>query len=73
MQLARCLSASVDPWCACRFIHATDVDPSSLSWEDALALKYYETLFREFTVVNLKHYKHGAVRDGAAGAEVMSR
>ena len=49
------------------------MDPSSLSWEDALALKYYETLFREFTVVNLKHYKHGAVRDGAAGAEVMSR
>ncbi|KAL8277899.1 hypothetical protein RQP46_009718 [Phenoliferia psychrophenolica] len=44
-----------------RFIHATDVDPASLSWEDALALKYYETLFREFCVVNLKHYKHGAI------------
>lgn len=38
------------------------MDPSTLSWEDALALKYYETLFREFCVVNLKHYKHGAVR-----------
>lgn len=45
-----------------RFIRSTDADPSSLSWEDNLALKYYNSLFREFAVVNLKHYKTGAVR-----------
>ncbi|KAM0746389.1 hypothetical protein T439DRAFT_329835, partial [Meredithblackwellia eburnea MCA 4105] len=44
-----------------RFIHDTDVDPATLSWEDQIAMKYYSTLFREFCVVNLKHYKHGAI------------
>ena len=33
-----------------------------LSWEDELAEKFYETLFREFAVVNLKHYKSHQVR-----------
>ncbi|BGP38932.1 hypothetical protein JCM10449v2_002870 [Rhodotorula kratochvilovae] len=38
-----------------------NVDPATLSWEDQLAYKHYETLFKEFALVNLKHYKSGAV------------
>lgn len=33
-----------------------------LSWEDELAEKFYATLFREFAVVNLKHFKSHQVR-----------
>ncbi|KAM0788940.1 hypothetical protein ACM66B_003015 [Microbotryomycetes sp. NB124-2] len=44
-----------------QFIRDTDVDPKSLSWEDQLALKYYNSLFREFALVNLKHYKSGQI------------
>lgn len=32
---------------------------SSSSWNDQLAKKYYDTLFREFALCNLKHYKSG--------------
>jgi protein FRA10AC1 len=32
------------------------------SWNDQLAQKYYDTLFREFAVCDLKHYKSGNVR-----------
>ncbi|KAH8117957.1 folate-sensitive fragile site protein Fra10Ac1-domain-containing protein [Phellopilus nigrolimitatus] len=31
----------------------------ALSWEDQLAKKYYSSLFREFAVCDLKHYKSG--------------
>lgn len=34
-------------------------DPAS--WNDQLAQKYYDTLFREFAVCDLKHYKSGNV------------
>lgn len=37
------------------------MDLSKLTWEESLAVKYYETLFREYAVVNLKHAKAGAV------------
>lgn len=32
------------------------------SWNDQLAQKYYDNLFREFAVCDLKHYKSGNVR-----------
>ncbi|SCZ98459.1 BZ3500_MvSof-1268-A1-R1_Chr7-1g09153 [Microbotryum saponariae] len=32
-----------------------------MSWEDQLAEKYYQSLFREFALVELKHYKTGAI------------
>lgn len=32
------------------------------SWNDQLAQKYYGSLFREFAVCDLKHYKSGNVR-----------
>lgn len=31
------------------------------TWEEELAIKFYESLFREFAVVNLKHYKSNKV------------
>ncbi|KAI5475918.1 protein FRA10AC1 [Pseudohyphozyma bogoriensis] len=44
-----------------QFIREEGVDPESLSWEDRLAAKWYSSLFREFAVVNLKHYKSGQI------------
>ncbi|GAA5888364.1 hypothetical protein JCM5296_003306 [Sporobolomyces johnsonii] len=44
-----------------QFVRSSDVDPSTLSWEDQLAAKYYDSLFKEFAIVNLKHYKSGAI------------
>ena len=32
------------------------------SWEDQLARKYYDSLYREYAVCDLKHYKSGNVR-----------
>ena len=34
---------------------------NATSWEDRLAQKYYESLYREFAVCDLKHYKSGNV------------
>lgn len=39
-----------------------DEDPTAAhnpSWNDQLAQKYYDSLFREFAVCDLKHYKSG--------------
>ncbi|KAJ7649933.1 folate-sensitive fragile site protein Fra10Ac1-domain-containing protein [Roridomyces roridus] len=36
-----------------------DKAPGSSSWDDQLATKYYDSLFREFSVCDLKHYKSG--------------
>src|SRR5712691_2525565 len=37
------------------------VEPRNASWNDQLAQKYYDSLFREFAVCDLKHYKSGNV------------
>ncbi|KIL64284.1 hypothetical protein M378DRAFT_192729 [Amanita muscaria Koide BX008] len=34
-------------------------DPNNKSWNEQLAKKYYENLYREFAVCDLKHYKSG--------------
>ncbi|GAA5992725.1 hypothetical protein JCM10908_006899 [Rhodotorula pacifica] len=44
-----------------QFVRDSRVDPATLSWEDQLASKFYDSLFKEYAVVNLKHYKTGAV------------
>ncbi|BGP14914.1 hypothetical protein JCM10213v2_002869 [Rhodosporidiobolus nylandii] len=44
-----------------QFVRTSQTDPATLSWEDQLALKYYDSLFREYALVNLKHYKSGQV------------
>ncbi|THH15778.1 hypothetical protein EW146_g4755 [Bondarzewia mesenterica] len=36
-----------------------DENPGQSSWNDQLAQKYYSSLFREFAVCDLKHYKSG--------------
>lgn len=37
-------------------------DPDADQWEDKMAKKYYDSLFREYAVCDLKHYKSGNVR-----------
>ena len=42
--------------------HDNDLAEShNTSWNDQLAQKYYDNLFREFAVCDLKHYKSGNV------------
>jgi len=36
-----------------------DDDEKASSWDDQLAAKYYTSLYREFAVCDLKHYKSG--------------
>ncbi|TDL16464.1 hypothetical protein BD410DRAFT_706995, partial [Rickenella mellea] len=36
-----------------------DDDEKELTWEDQVARKYYSSLYREFAVCDLKHYKTG--------------
>ncbi|KAI0768009.1 folate-sensitive fragile site protein Fra10Ac1-domain-containing protein [Trametes elegans] len=36
-----------------------DRDESHLSWDEKLAKKYYSSLYREYAVCDLKHYKSG--------------
>ena len=40
---------------------AENADASGSSWGDRLAQKYYASLYREFAVCDLKHYKSGNV------------
>ncbi|KAK0194060.1 folate-sensitive fragile site protein Fra10Ac1-domain-containing protein [Armillaria mellea] len=41
-----------------KFLREED-DEKDSSWEDKLASKYYSSLYREFAVCDLKHYKSG--------------
>lgn len=43
-----------------RFLREGDDKP--VSWDEQLATKYYDSLFREYAVCDLKHYKSGNVR-----------
>lgn len=45
---------------AYRFLR--DDDERAASWDEQLAGKYYDSLYREFAVCDLKHYKSGNVR-----------
>ena len=38
-----------------------DEDEAPATWNEQLAAKYYASLFREFAVCDLKHYKSGNV------------
>ena len=42
-----------------QFIRETTTDNN---WNDQLAEKYYSSLYREFAICDLKHYKSGNVR-----------
>lgn len=46
-----------------RFLREGEDDSTEpTTWDDKLALKYYDSLYREFAVCDLKHYKSGNVR-----------
>ncbi|KAL0581168.1 hypothetical protein V5O48_000858 [Marasmius crinis-equi] len=44
-----------------KFLREDDADEqeAKLTWDDKLAAKYYASLYREFAVCDLKHYKSG--------------
>lgn len=42
-----------------KFLRDGADDAASTSWNDRLAQKYYESLYREFAICDLKHYKSG--------------
>ncbi|KAI0076008.1 hypothetical protein K474DRAFT_1708521 [Panus rudis PR-1116 ss-1] len=42
-----------------RFLREDDGEESQLTWEEKLAKKYYDHLYREYAVCDLKHYKSG--------------
>ncbi|KAK0480197.1 folate-sensitive fragile site protein Fra10Ac1-domain-containing protein [Armillaria novae-zelandiae] len=42
-----------------KFLREDEDDEKDSSWEDKLASKYYSSLYREFAVCDLKHYKSG--------------
>ena len=49
-------------WSPYRFLRDdTEGDESKLSWDERLAKKYYSSLYREYAVCDLKHYKSGNV------------
>jgi len=42
-----------------RFLRSEEEEDKQLTWNDKLAKKYYNSLYREFAVCDLKHYKSG--------------
>ncbi|KAJ7024765.1 folate-sensitive fragile site protein Fra10Ac1-domain-containing protein [Mycena alexandri] len=42
-----------------KFLREEDGKGQPLSWDEQLASKYYDSLFREYAVCDLKHYKSG--------------
>jgi hypothetical protein len=38
-----------------------DTEAEASTWNDQLAKKYYDSLYREFAICDLKHYKSGNV------------
>ena len=44
-----------------RFLREDDEKADSETWDEKMAAKYYASLYREFAVCDLKHYKSGEV------------
>ncbi|KAF9648682.1 hypothetical protein BDM02DRAFT_3155618 [Thelephora ganbajun] len=42
-----------------QFLRADDEETKDLPWNDKVAKKYYDSLYKEFAVCDLKHYKSG--------------
>ena len=55
----------------CRFLRE-DNDQEPLTWEEQLAKKYYDNLYREYAVCDLKHYKTGNVSFSTARTYFMN-
>ncbi|RUP48885.1 hypothetical protein BC936DRAFT_143745 [Jimgerdemannia flammicorona] len=50
-----------DPISYRRFIRNPDEDGSSVTWEQRVAKKYYDKLFKEYAICELKYYKENKV------------
>ncbi|KAI8143404.1 folate-sensitive fragile site protein Fra10Ac1-domain-containing protein [Fennellomyces sp. T-0311] len=44
-----------------KFIRSDDEDDEEASWEQRVAKKYYDTLFKEYALCELKYYKQGKI------------
>lgn len=44
-----------------RFVRSDDEDDEQQSWEQRVAKKYYDKLFKEYAICELKYYKEGKI------------
>ncbi|RKP05225.1 folate-sensitive fragile site protein Fra10Ac1-domain-containing protein, partial [Thamnocephalis sphaerospora] len=44
-----------------QFVRDLDEDPQALSWEQRVAKKYYDQLFKEYCLADLRFYREGKV------------
>ncbi|CAG8693546.1 2517_t:CDS:2, partial [Racocetra fulgida] len=44
-----------------KFLRSDEDDESELTWEQRLAKKYYDKLFKEYCIAELKYYKEGKI------------
>jgi len=56
----------------CRFLRPDDEGVKDLPWNDKVAKKYYDSLYKEFAVCDLKHYKSGNVREPCPPAKSVT-
>ena len=56
----------------CRFLRPDDEGTNDLSWNDKVAKKYYDNLYKEFAVCDLKHYKSGNVRQSRSLTKIYN-
>lgn len=58
-----------------QFLRPDGEEAKELSWNEKVAKKYYDNLYKEFAVCDLKHYKSGnlALADGIRGVIGLGR
>jgi protein FRA10AC1 len=44
-----------------RFVREADENDTEISWEQRIAKRYYEKLFKEYAICDLKQYKEGRI------------
>jgi protein FRA10AC1 len=44
-----------------RFVREADENDTEISWEQRIAKRYYEKLFKEYAICDLKRYKEGRI------------
>jgi protein FRA10AC1 len=44
-----------------RFVRDLDEDPSTLTWEERVAKKYYDQLYKEYCLADLRYYREGKI------------
>jgi protein FRA10AC1 len=46
-----------------RFVRDLDEDESTLTWEQRVAKRYYDQLFKEYCLADLRYYREGKVNE----------